>query len=176
MLQVMGNMKYWDDNDTAGAWETGKIGCDFYCVTIYLDYIVTGASLASHLGDCCPSAYTSKVLYVKKRQVWMSWSETDWLTPPGNNTRFLHRKKSQHSHFNIHMLTRDFSFKHRWTDHRHFTEAKDLPLLTFFFADFRKFQRFHCLSMCSKSRDVSWLSSSVFTYICWLSNCSLLYV
>ena len=38
----------------------------------------TGASHASHLGDCCPSAYSSGVSYVKKRQVWKSRSETDW--------------------------------------------------------------------------------------------------
>ena len=38
----------------------------------------TGASHASHLGNCCPSAYSSRVWYVKKRQVWKSRSETDW--------------------------------------------------------------------------------------------------
>ena len=38
----------------------------------------TGASDASHLGNCCPSAYSSRVSYVKKRQVWKSRSETDW--------------------------------------------------------------------------------------------------
>ena len=32
------------------------------------------------------------------------------------------------------MLTRDFSFKHRWTDYCHSTLAKDLPLQTSFFA------------------------------------------
>ena len=36
----------------------------------------TGASHASHLG--CPSAYSSSVSYIKKRQVWKSQSETDW--------------------------------------------------------------------------------------------------
>ena len=89
----------------------------------------------------------------------------NWLTPPGNNARFLHRKKSQHSHVNIHMLTRDFSFKHRWTDYCHSTEAKDLPLETSFFAGFQKFQRFHCLPTRSKSRDVPWLGDFVFTYV-----------
>ena len=36
----------------------------------------TGASYASHLG--CPSAYSSRLSYIKKRQVWKSRSETDW--------------------------------------------------------------------------------------------------
>ena len=36
----------------------------------------TGASHASHLG--CPSAYSSRLSYIKKRQVWKSRSETDW--------------------------------------------------------------------------------------------------
>ena len=73
----------------------------------------TGASHASHLG--CPSAYGSRVSYVKKRQVWKSRSETDWPhlgIMPGFSTE----KKLQPSHANIHMLT-DFSFKHRWTDY-----------------------------------------------------------
>ena len=39
---------------------------------------ITGASHASHLGDCSPSAYTGRVLYIKKTQVWKSRSETDW--------------------------------------------------------------------------------------------------
>ena len=37
---------------------------------------ITGASHASHLG--CPMAYSSRVSYIKKRQVWKSRSETDW--------------------------------------------------------------------------------------------------
>ena len=41
-----------------------------------LTVLTTGASHASHLG--CPSAYSSRVSYVKKRQVWKSRSETDW--------------------------------------------------------------------------------------------------
>ena len=37
------------------------------------------------------------------------------------------------------MLARDFSFKHRWTDHCHSTETKDRPLpSTWFFARFSK--------------------------------------
>ena len=36
-----------------------------------------GTSHASHLGDCCPSAYSSRVLYIKKRHVCKSRSETD---------------------------------------------------------------------------------------------------
>ena len=36
----------------------------------------SGASHASHLG--CPSAYSSRLSYIKKRQVWKSRSETDW--------------------------------------------------------------------------------------------------
>ena len=39
---------------------------------------VTGALNISHLGSCCPLAYSSRVSYVKKRQVWKSQSETDW--------------------------------------------------------------------------------------------------
>ena len=39
---------------------------------------ITGASHASHLGNCCPSAYSSGVSNVKKRQVWKSRSETNW--------------------------------------------------------------------------------------------------
>ena len=39
--------------------------------------VSTGASHASHLGNCCPSAYSSRLSYIKKRQVWNSWSETD---------------------------------------------------------------------------------------------------
>ena len=42
----------------------------------YRPYKSTGASHASHLS--CPSAYGSRVSYVKKRQVWKSRSETDW--------------------------------------------------------------------------------------------------
>ena len=48
----------------------------------YLNHVVerlgltTGASHASHLG--CPSAYSSRVSYIKKRQVWKSRSKTDW--------------------------------------------------------------------------------------------------
>ena len=41
----------------------------WHCVT-------TGALHASHLG--CPSAYSSRLSYIKKRQVWKSRSETDW--------------------------------------------------------------------------------------------------
>ena len=78
---------------------------------------------------------------------------------------FSTEKKSQHSHVNIHMLTRDFSFKHRWTDYCQSTEAKDLPLSTSFFAGFRKFQRFHCLPTCSKSCDAPQLGGFVFTYV-----------
>ena len=37
---------------------------------------------------------------------------------------FSTEEKSQHSHVNIHMLTRDFSFIHCWTDYCHSTEAK----------------------------------------------------
>ena len=46
--------------------------------TFHLDLqgFTTGASHASHLG--CPSAYSSRVLYIKKRQVWKPRSETDW--------------------------------------------------------------------------------------------------
>ena len=68
------------------------------------------------------------------------------------------------------MLTRDFSFEHCWTDYCHSTKVKDLLLQTPFIARFRKFQRFHCLPMCSKSRDGPWLGGFVFTYVCWLSN------
>ena len=39
---------------------------------------ITDASHASHLGNYRPSAYSSRVSYVKKRQVWKSRSETDW--------------------------------------------------------------------------------------------------
>ena len=34
-----------------------------------------------------------------------------------------------------------------------------------FFASFRKFQGFHCLPTCSKSRGTPWLGGSVFTYV-----------
>ena len=37
---------------------------------------ITGASHASHLG--CSLTYSSRVSYIKKRQVWKSQSETDW--------------------------------------------------------------------------------------------------
>ena len=94
----------------------------------------------------------------------------NWLTPTGNNARFLHRKKSQHSHFNIHMLTIGFSFKHLWTDYWDSTEAKDLPLQTSVFAGFRKFQRFHCVPTRSKSRRVPLLGCFVFTHVCRLCN------
>ena len=44
----------------------------------YSNTNTTGASHASHLGNCCSSAYSSRVSYVKKRQVWKFWSKTDW--------------------------------------------------------------------------------------------------
>ena len=34
--------------------------------------------LVTHLVLGCPSAYSSRVLYIKERQVWKSQSETDW--------------------------------------------------------------------------------------------------
>ena len=46
-----------------------------YCTAISRE-ATTGASHASHLG--CPSAYSSRLSYIKKRQVWKSRSETDW--------------------------------------------------------------------------------------------------
>ena len=46
----------------------------WYCT--HLICISTGASHASHLG--CPSAYSSRLSYIKKRQVCKSRSETDW--------------------------------------------------------------------------------------------------
>ena len=50
----------------------------------------TGASHASHLG--CPSAYGSRVSYVKKRQVWKSRSETDW---PHNGTSGIFENRQE---------------------------------------------------------------------------------
>ena len=112
-------------------------------------------------------AYGSRVSYIKKRQVWKSWSETDWphlRIMPGFSTA---KNRS------ILMLTstcwQEISFKHRWTDYCHSTEAKDLPLSKFF-AGFQKFQRFHCLPTHSKSRDAPWLGGFVFTHVCWLSH------
>ena len=49
------------------------------------------ASHASYLG--CPSAYSSRVSYIKKRQVWKSRSETDWPhlgIMPGFSTEKYH--------------------------------------------------------------------------------------
>ena len=66
--------------------------------------------------------------YTYKEETGVKVPIRNWLTPPENNDRFLHRRKLQHSHVNIHMFTRDFSFKHCWTDYCHSTEAKDLPL------------------------------------------------
>ena len=50
--------------------------CSLYRHHAWTIGILTGASHASHLG--CPLAYSSRVSYVKKRQVWKSRSETDW--------------------------------------------------------------------------------------------------
>ena len=46
-----------------------------------------------------------------------------------------------------------------------FHRSKRSAALNVVFASFRKFQRFHCLPTCSKSRDAPWLGGFVFTYV-----------
>ena len=129
-----------------------------------LSAYITGASHASHLG--CPSAYGSRVSYVKKRQVWKSRSETDWPHlgisldfSTEKNRRILILTSTcwqEISLSNTVELTtvtpqkqKICRFKHR------------------FFTGFWKFQRFHCVPTRSKSRDAPWLGGFVFMYVCW---------
>ena len=127
----------------------------------------TGASHASHLG--CPSAYNSRVSYVKKRQVWKSWSETDW-PHLGIITGFSTEKIRS-----ILMLTstcwQDISLSNTVELTTVTTQKQKIcRFKCLFFAGFQKFQRFHWLPSCSKSCDAPWLGGFVFTYICWLSH------
>ena len=114
--------------------------------------ISTGASHASHLD--CPSAYSSRLYIIHKEETGVKVPIRNWLTPPGNNARFLHGKKSQPSHFNIHMLTRDFSFKHRWTDCCHFTcRSKRSAALNVVFGRFSKIPE---VPLSAYEQQISW--------------------
>ena len=129
----------------------------------------TGASHASHLGDCCPSAYSSGVSYVKKRQVWKSRSETDW--PHLEITPDFSTEKNRSTLILTSTCWQEISLSN--TVELTTVIPQKQKICRFkcrFFAGFRKFQRFHCLPTCSKSCDAPWLGGFVFTYVCWLSN------
>ena len=102
----------------------------------------------------------------------MTFPIRNWLTPPGNNARFLHKKKRR----SILILTStcwqeiNFLFQTPLNWPLSFHRSKRSAASTLFFGGFRKFQRFHCLPTRSKSRDASWLGGFLFTYVCWLFN------
>ena len=129
----------------------------------------TGASHASHLGDCCPSAYSSRVSYVKNRQVWKSRLETYW--PHLGISPDFSTAKSRSILILTSTCWQEISLSNTVSLTTVIPQKQKICCFKGrFFASFRKFQRFHCLPICSKSRDTPWLGRFVFTYVCSLSN------
>ena len=131
----------------------------------------TGASHDSHLGNCCPSAYSSGEPYIKKRQVWNSWSGTDWP-----HLEIMPDFSTEKSHSTL-ILTSTC-----WQE----ISLSNTIELTTVVPQQQKICCFkHCfLPVFENSRDSivclcaanpvtchgPWLGGFVFMYVCWLSN------